>query len=141
MANFEATPPHRVRGAGPRVDDQQRNETVDQLSSAVATGKLSADEFEERSERALTARTRADLDVLVDDLDAALPVKRARASTAVVTLTAADIARALAFALVTGVIVWVVGGYAWPYQYEQRLLVWLFGLACGAAGAALRRRA
>lgn len=140
MANPAAKPTRHVDPTGSRVDDQQRTETVNQLSAAVASGKLSVEEFDERAERALTARTQADLDVLVDDLDPALPVLPQRAGTPVVSLTAADLARAVAFALVTGVIAWVVGGYAWPYQYEQRLLVWLFALACGTAGAALRRR-
>jgi hypothetical protein len=57
-----------------------------------------------------------------------------------VALTASDLTKAVVFAVVTGAVAWFVGGYAWPYQYSQRLLLWLFGLACGAAGAALRRR-
>ena len=133
-------PEMRTHAPGFRVDDQQRSETVDQLASAVATGRLSADEFEERSELAFQARTSADLEVLLDDLHTTASVVSRPSARQVVTLTAADLAKVVAFAVVTGLVAWVVGGYAWPYQYAQRLLLWLFGLACGAAGAALRRR-
>ena len=140
MADLGQPAPRHRDVALSRVDDEQRNAALDELSAAAAAGRLSDEEFDERAGLALRARTRADLEALLTDLDpggaATMDTRRAP----VVSLTAAELTAAVAFAVVTGIVAWVVGGYAWPYQYGQRLLLWLFGLACGASGAALRRR-
>jgi Domain of unknown function (DUF1707) len=51
-----------------RISDADRNGTLRRLHNAVALGLIDIDEFEERSARVSTVRTRADLDALVGDL-------------------------------------------------------------------------
>ena len=53
-----------------RVGDAERESAVEQLSRAGTDGRLSLAEFSDRVGRALTARTRADLAPLVNDLGA-----------------------------------------------------------------------
>jgi len=62
-----------------RVSDADRDLVVTELSEHFQTGRLTQDEFEERSGRALQARTGADLDVLFTDLprQAAAPAPQA----------------------------------------------------------------
>ena len=140
MANPESPRQLETGVASPRVDDQQRAAALDELSAAAAIGRLSSEEFEERAELALRAQTHADLELLLKDLGAPEAAAVRRGGPVVVALTGADLTKAILFVIVTGAVAWFVGGYAWPYQYGQRLLLWLFGLVCGAAGAALRRR-
>ncbi|MGO1384653.1 MAG: DUF1707 domain-containing protein [Arachnia sp.] len=56
-----------------RVGDSERDETAAQLSEHFAAGRLDHSEFAERTEQALSARTRGELDGVVSDLPA-LPV-------------------------------------------------------------------
>lgn len=51
-----------------RVSDAERSETADRLSKHFGDGRLDETEFQERLERAMHAKTRADLDGLFDDL-------------------------------------------------------------------------
>jgi Domain of unknown function (DUF1707) len=51
-----------------RVSDADRNGTLRRLHNAVALGLIDIEEFEERSVQVSSARMRAELDVLVDDL-------------------------------------------------------------------------
>jgi hypothetical protein len=51
-----------------RVSDADRERVADRLRSASAEGRLTADELEERLERAFSARTDAELEPLVADL-------------------------------------------------------------------------
>jgi hypothetical protein len=51
-----------------RISDADRNGTLRRLHNAVALGLIDIDEFEERSVRVSTSRTRGELDTLVDDL-------------------------------------------------------------------------
>ena len=53
-----------------RVSDAERDETVRILGEHAAVGRLTLDELEERSGRALTARTRGELATLIGDLPA-----------------------------------------------------------------------
>jgi hypothetical protein len=53
-----------------RVSDAERQSVVDALSRHTGDGRLGMDEFEERSGRALAARTRGDLRGLLADLPA-----------------------------------------------------------------------
>jgi Domain of unknown function (DUF1707) len=53
-----------------RVSDADRNGTMRRLHNAVALGLIDIDEFEQRSSRVSYARTRSELDGLVDDLPA-----------------------------------------------------------------------
>lgn len=50
------------------VTDVQRDRAVDYLQQAYAEGRLTSEEFEERLERALAARTRRDLNAVFDGL-------------------------------------------------------------------------
>jgi hypothetical protein len=78
--------PYRPRGFAPlfrnpdldqnmRVSDAERQAVTDRLSEHYAEGRLDQAEFDDRSGRALSAKTRADLNGLFDDLPApvALP--------------------------------------------------------------------
>jgi len=65
------------RTAGPgtspavRASDRERDAVVQRVQQAFAEGRLDDAEFDERMRAALTARTHADLDVLLTDLPAA----------------------------------------------------------------------
>jgi uncharacterized membrane protein len=51
-----------------RVSDAERQAVTDRLAEHFASGRLDQAEFDERSTRAMTAKTRADLNGLFDDL-------------------------------------------------------------------------
>lgn len=63
-------PAGRRRPVNPnlRVSDAERSEVADRLSKHYGEGRLDQDEFNERMERAMNAKTQADLAGLVDDL-------------------------------------------------------------------------
>ena len=54
-----------------RASDRERDAVVQRVQQAFAEGRLDDVEFDERMRAALTARTHADLDVLLTDLPAA----------------------------------------------------------------------
>lgn len=54
-----------------RVSDAEREVVVARLNRATGEGRLTLEEFTDRVGAALSARTQADLDVLLDDLPAA----------------------------------------------------------------------
>jgi hypothetical protein len=51
-----------------RVSDAERQAVADRLAAHYADGRLDQVEFDERSSRAMSAKTRADLEGLLDDL-------------------------------------------------------------------------
>ena len=51
-----------------RVSDAERQEVADRLGEHFAEGRLDQAEFDERAGRAMSAKTRADLSGLFDDL-------------------------------------------------------------------------
>jgi hypothetical protein len=51
-----------------RVSDAERQEVADRLAEHFASGRLDQAEFDERISRAMSAKTRADLSGLFDDL-------------------------------------------------------------------------
>lgn len=55
---------------GIRASDAERDATVERLSAATGDGRLTLEEFSQRMDRATSARTRAELDLLVADLPA-----------------------------------------------------------------------
>jgi hypothetical protein len=64
-----------TRRSGPRdrrlrVGDSEREVVADVLREQHLQGRLASDEFQERLERCLAAKTYADLDALVEDLPA-----------------------------------------------------------------------
>lgn len=56
-----------------RIGDRDREQVVDLLKRAWADGRLTMDEFNERTAAAWSARTRDDLDILVSDLPPGAP--------------------------------------------------------------------
>lgn len=65
-----------------RIGDAERDRVAEVLREAVAEGRLTLDELEDRLEAALAARTFADLDPLVADLPGELPSATATAAAA-----------------------------------------------------------
>lgn len=61
-----------------RVSDRERDDTIDVLSEAATDGRLTLDEYSERAGKALEARTRDDLRVLVRDLGTGMAVREPR---------------------------------------------------------------
>jgi Domain of unknown function (DUF1707)/Cell wall-active antibiotics response 4TMS YvqF len=55
---------------GIRASDAERDATVERLSAATGDGRLTLEEFSQRMDRATSARTRAELNLLVADLPA-----------------------------------------------------------------------
>src|SRR5579863_3842875 len=62
--------PAAVAGGGLRASHADRDQVVELLRVAAGDGRLSAEELDDRLERALTARTYAELTVLTADLPA-----------------------------------------------------------------------
>lgn len=65
---------------GVRASDAEREKTVSLLNQHHVDGRLTAEEFSDRVEAALAARTRSELDVLLTDLPS--PIERAPAGQA-----------------------------------------------------------
>jgi Domain of unknown function (DUF1707) len=65
----------QTRGGGEagriRASDAERDAIVERLRDAAGEGRLTLDEFSDRMEQASTAKTRAELDLLITDLPAA----------------------------------------------------------------------
>lgn len=83
-----------------RVSDADRDAAVAELSTHYQAGRLTADEFEDRSGRALTARTGRDLADLLTDLPAPAPAgdqarDRPRSGLLYLAMVAAGIAVAV----------------------------------------------
>ncbi len=60
-----------------RVSDADRTQVADRLSKHYADGRLDQAEFNERVEKAMSAKTQADLNGLLDDLPADPPLPEA----------------------------------------------------------------
>lgn len=99
-----------------RVSDAEREAVASVLRDAAATGRLDADELEERVALAYGARTRGDLEGLTTDLPAAPPVVAEPSRVPAVRGTPAG--EKLAGFLIPNVvcnIVWIAtGGPWWP---------------------------
>lgn len=122
-----------------RVGDSERDETATQLSEHFAAGRLDHSEFAERTERALSARTRGDLDILLNDLPV-LPVAVQPSATLAATagITPSQLSERAewrrstlttwAVFAVFFVILWAVtgAGYFWPVF---PILGWGIGVA------------
>ncbi len=68
-----SSPAEPGRDLATRASDQERDAVVQRVQDAFAEGRLDDAEFDERTRAALTARTHADLDVLLADLPATAP--------------------------------------------------------------------
>ena len=100
-----------------RVSDADRHRVVNVLQEHCSQGRLTVDEFSERTSEALASRTQADLDRVLRELPAlpppSPPVRRVR------TKAQRDFALHAATYLLVDlflVIVWLMGGrgYFWP---------------------------
>lgn len=67
--------PEPVPPAVLRVGDAERNSAIDALGEHLATGRLTLDEYGDRSARVSVARTTVDLDALFDDLPLPHPAR------------------------------------------------------------------
>src|SRR5689334_24779976 len=65
-----------------RVSHAERTEVADRLSKHYGDGRLDEEEFNERIDRAMKAKTRADLDGLFDDLPGEEPPRPSAAAPA-----------------------------------------------------------
>ena len=63
-----------------RASDADRDRVLQVLATATADGRLNVEEHSELMDKALTARTVGELDVLTQDLEAARPTRLARAA-------------------------------------------------------------
>ena len=123
-----------------RVGDEDRERAVTLLGEHHAAGRLSAEELDERAQRALAARTRGELDALLVDFPWSPPPPRARHDR-----RGGDGVREhlVTFLLVNLLLIaiWAAtgGGYFWPVW---PLLGWGFAVlshATGRHGGARRR--
>jgi hypothetical protein len=85
--------PATVAGAELRASHADRDQVVELLRVAAGDGRLSSEELDDRLERALTARTYAELAVLTADLPAAPGVAVVPPGAGGVSATAKDLAR------------------------------------------------
>jgi Domain of unknown function (DUF1707) len=61
-----------------RASDADRERAIAELREHTAAGRLTLEEFSERADRAVAAKTLAELDEIASDLPSAVPVARAR---------------------------------------------------------------
>jgi hypothetical protein len=120
-----------------RAGDADRDGTIAALREAFAEGRLSQDEFDERLERAHSARTYADLALLTEDLPAPVPVPAPSPVVERSTDTAKerrDLRSAWASWLGVGVLVTIIWFATWmgsgpaPYFWP----IWVIGPWGGA---------
>jgi Flp pilus assembly protein TadB len=100
-----------------RVSDRERDDVVTLLRDHAADGRLTAEELDERVERALHARTGTELDGLLADLPYRRPERQQRQERR-------DAFRGLSWLAAIAVLlvsIWLVtgAGYFWP--------VWIIG--------------
>lgn len=124
-----------------RVGDSERDETAEQLTEHFAAGRLEHSEFAERTEKALRARTRSELDEVLLDLPAVpatfsppTPVTAPPASRAARSEWRQKMLAPWAIFAVFFVVIWLAtgGGYFWPIW---PVLGWGIGVAFSGVAA------
>lgn len=122
-----------------RVGDVERDRCISRLTTAMVDGQLDQAEFGDRLSAALGAKTRPELEVLTDDLESA-------ESTSLVTIRRTppgakmDPLLAGGYVAISGVLCALVLGMLILDDAYYGVLLWLFSLLCGGAGALLASR-
>jgi hypothetical protein len=106
----------RPTDPGLRVGDAERGQVIDQLADHHAAGRLTLQEFEDRMAAAWTARTGADLAVLVEDLPPATPPRPAGRPPAPARPRLDPHVRTYLAVIALLWVIWLVSGagYPWP---------------------------
>ena len=119
------------------VSDADRDRALTRLARHAAEGRLTADELEERSDRALAARTAGDIAALFADL----PRSSSAARAGVRGRDTGSRAHLIAFVAVNlmFVVIWAASGfgYFWPIW---PLMGWGIGISCHVGFAGPKRR-
>ncbi len=87
-----------------RASDSDREQIAERLRHATAEGRLSTDELEHRLTAALSARTYAELDVLIADLPGKSLARRARHRSELSTVLRPALALAVAIPVALAVV-------------------------------------
>ena len=104
--------------ASMRVSDAERAEVADRLAEHFSSGRLDQAEFDDRVGRAMSAKTRADLNGLFDDLPATdEPDKPAKAARPPDRRPAnrRPVQRVVGLILITVVAIFVARALMWPF--------------------------
>ena len=120
-----------------RASDDDRETVVDMLRDHGAAGRLTHEELEDRTDRALAARTFGELDAVLKDLPRLPDPRRAERRRAMARRAFAEHARMYVRVMVLLIVIWALTGadYFWP---AWPALGWGIGLL--AHGAATPRR-
>ena len=88
-----STPTGDFKRGAIRVSDAERDQAVTELSEHYQAGRLTLEEFDDRSDRALQARTGTDLSALFADLPKGMATARAPFSPGVPSFPAGPVRR------------------------------------------------
>jgi len=125
--------------AGLRASDAERERHAELLGEHAAQGRLSVDELTERLERAYSARTRAELAELLDDLPQMPAPARATKTAIAKRRELRDHVASFVLVNLLLIAIWALTGadYFWPVW---PLLGWGIGVASHASEALGGRR-
>lgn len=115
-SNREFEPQVDRAAPGMRASDADRDRVVELLRDHGAAGRLSTDELEERTDRALAARTHGELDTLLTDLPAVPDRRRQAARREAAWNGYSDHLRSYLMVMALLVAIWALTGmgYFWP---------------------------
>jgi hypothetical protein len=121
-----------------RASDHDRDRVVEMLRDHGAAGRLTTDELEERTDRALAARTHGELDVLLSDLPQLRDARRAQHRRERARREFAEHVRTYAVVIGFLIAIWALTGmgYFWPVWPA---LGWGIGLLCHGMATPRRR--